>query len=187
MHRAHRRGERRSRRRHGAHRGVEWRAVAAAPRRRGARVGRFTFDARAASRARAHGAERRLNTSRRPIDTSTSDDSRVPPARGVHAEAEKIFRESADRARARASTTRESTTRRGATPDARRGRESVIVTAVLARTDRARGRAARTRTRRTRAVARLSNERTNARARDATRTRDARRRRDDAKKTTPTR
>jgi hypothetical protein len=42
-----------------------------------------------------------LNTSRRPIDTSTSDDSRVPPARGVHAEAEKIFRESADRARAR--------------------------------------------------------------------------------------
>ena len=37
LHRAHRRGERRSRRRHGAHRGVEWRAVAAAPRRRGAR------------------------------------------------------------------------------------------------------------------------------------------------------
>tara|TARA_B110000003_G_scaffold25673_1_gene24380 strand:- start:96 stop:596 length:501 start_codon:yes stop_codon:yes gene_type:complete len=85
---------------------------------------------RAPPRARAHGAERRLNTSRRPIDTSTSDDSRVPPALGVHAEAEKIFRESADRARARASTTRESTTRRGATPDARRGRESVIVTAV---------------------------------------------------------
>jgi hypothetical protein len=53
LHRAHRRGERRSRRRHGAHRGVEWRAVAAAPRRRGARVGRFTFDARAASRARS--------------------------------------------------------------------------------------------------------------------------------------